>query len=103
MRFKKIYIMFIVFLLLIISTFLMTKESKIKDFPIFIFSSHVEDDKPAEYQYTFNYLPLISIKAKGWKRTNEEGAVTVFEKGNRKVVVIQLPGEDTFSLYEPKN
>ncbi|PFA24823.1 MULTISPECIES: hypothetical protein [Bacillus cereus group] len=103
MNFKKIKIILGVLLLLILSTFLMTKESKIKDFPVFIFSNHVEDDNPADYQYTFGYLPLMSIRVKGWKKIQEEGATTVFEKENRKVIVIKLPGEDNFYLYEPKN
>ena len=103
MKLKKTKIIPGVLLLLILSTFLMTNASQIKDFPVFIFSNHVEDDNPADYQYTFGYLPLMSIRAKGWKKTHEEGAATAFEKENRKVIVIKYPGEDNFYLYEPKD
>lgn len=87
MKFKKTKIMFGGLLLLILSTFLMTKESKIKDFPVFIFSNHVEDDKPADYQYTFGYLPLMSIRAKGWKKRMKKELLLYLKKKIEKLLL----------------
>lgn len=79
----------------------MTKQSKIKDFPVSIFSTYVEDENQADYKYT-SFLPLIAIKMKGWTKASSEGEMTIFKKGNRTVSVIHSPGENAFYLYEVK-
>lgn len=102
MKLKKTKIIFGGLLLLILSTFLMTKESKIKDFPVFIFSNHVEDDKPADYQYTFGYLPLMSIRVKGWKKSMKKELLLYLKKKIEKLLLLSFLKKTIFSYMNRK-
>ncbi|KEK23460.1 hypothetical protein [Bacillus gaemokensis] len=75
----------------------MTKESKIKDFPVPMSAIHIEDDNQA----TYKYISLMSIsKAKGWESLGEDGHTVGFQKGDRKVIVVHYPADNTYYLFE---
>ncbi|EEL51948.1 MULTISPECIES: hypothetical protein [Bacillus cereus group] len=99
MRFTREKIIVIVLILAICVPFTITKESKIKDFPVSIFSNYVEDDNPRDYQYT-SFLPPIGLRLKGWKEGSSEGETTSYHKGERTLIVIHPPGDDSFYLFE---
>ncbi|MCI0766937.1 hypothetical protein [Bacillus sp. TL12] len=75
----------------------MTKESKIKDFPVPMSAIHIEDDNQADYQY-ISLMPISKVK--GWENLGEDGHTVVFQKGDREVIVLHYPGENTYFLFE---
>lgn len=75
----------------------MTKESKIKDFPVPMSAIHIEDENQAHYQY-ISLMPIS--KAKEWENLGEDGHTVVFQKGDRKVIVLHYPGDNTYYLFE---
>ncbi|MCX2825119.1 hypothetical protein COM13_21130 [Bacillus pseudomycoides] len=75
----------------------MTKESKIKDFPVPMSAIHIEDGNQADYKY-ISLMPIL--KAKGWENLGEDGHTVVFQKGDRKVIVLHYPGENMYYLFE---
>ncbi|PED09440.1 outer surface protein [Bacillus pseudomycoides] len=101
MKFTWKKVIAVVFILSICLPFTLTTESKIKDFPVSIFSTYVENDNPADYKYTA-FLPDITLIAKGWRKGESEGETTPYQKGERTVIVIHPPGDDGFYLFEPE-
>lgn len=74
------------------------KESKVKGFPVSIFSSYVEDENPKDYKYTA-FVPDFAIWIHGWEKQRSEGEITSYKKGDRTVIVHHPPGNDAFYLY----
>lgn len=54
------------------------KDSKVKDFPVSIFSSYVEDENPKDYQYTA-FVPDFVIWIHGWEKQRSEGEITSYK------------------------
>lgn len=77
------------------------KESKVKDFPVSIFSSYVEDENPKDYKYTA-FVPDFAIWIHGWEEQQSEGEITSYKKGDRTVIVHHPPGDDGFYLFEAR-
>lgn len=73
-----------------------------KDFPVSIFSSHVEGDNPGEHKYTA-FVPDFAIWIDGWEKQQSEGEITAYKKGDRTVIVHHPPGDDGFYLYDAKD
>ncbi|MBD5797860.1 hypothetical protein BHU24_23115 [Bacillus pseudomycoides] len=96
---RKIYsnIIMVVVLGGLLVLIFMTKESKIKDFPVPMSAIHIEDENQAHYQY-ISLMPIS--KAKGWENLGEDGHTVVFQKGDRKVIVLHYPGDNTYYLFE---
>ncbi|EJQ41899.1 hypothetical protein IEE_04389 [Bacillus cereus BAG5X1-1] len=89
----------VVILLLLCIPFIVGKESKVKGFPVSIFSSYVEGDNPKEHKYTA-FLPDFAIWIDGWEKQRSEGEITAYKKGNRTVIVHHPPGDDGYYLHE---
>ncbi|MGE7868440.1 outer surface protein [Bacillus paramycoides] len=89
----------VVILLLLCIPLIVGKESKVKDFPVSIFSSPVEGGYPNEYKYTA-FLPDFAVWLNGWEKKWTEGERTVYQKGNRTVNVFHPPGDDGYYLHE---
>ncbi|PED05911.1 hypothetical protein [Bacillus pseudomycoides] len=96
---RKIYsnIIMVVVLGGLLVLIFMTKESKIKGFPVPMSAIHIEDDNQADYQY-ISLMPISKVK--GWENLGEDGHTVVFQKGDRKVIVLRYPGENTYYLFE---
>lgn len=99
MKIAKGKVIGVVILLLLCIPFIIGKKSKVKDFPVSIFSSYVEDDNPKDYKYTA-FVPDFAIWINGWERQRSEGEITVYKKGDRTVIVHHPPGNDGYYLYE---
>ncbi|GMR67688.1 MULTISPECIES: outer surface protein [Bacillus] len=89
-----------IFLLLCIP-FTAWKESKVKDFPVSIFSFYVEDENPKDYKYTA-FVPDFAVWIGGWEKQQSEGEITSYKKGDRTVIVHHPPDNDGFYLYDTK-
>lgn len=99
MKITKGKVIGVVMLLLLCLPFIIGKESKVKGFPVSIFSSHVEGRYPQEYKYTA-FLPDFAVWINGWEKKWTEGERTVYQKGERTVNVFHPPGDDGYYLYE---
>lgn len=74
-----------------------TKESKIHDFPVPLTAIHIQNNHPN----TYTYYSLIRInEAKGWKFLGENGHTLEFQKGDRKVIVLNYPGDRKYMIFE---
>jgi hypothetical protein len=75
------------------------KESKIKDFPVPLLSTYIEDDNPNDYKYSsLGILNSLTLWLNGWKEIDKEGDSTVYKKNDREVVIIKPVGEDAFYI-----
>lgn len=92
----------VVVILLVCLPFTLWKESKVKDFPVSVFSSYVAGDDSEGYRYT-SLLPDFAIWINGWEKKWSEGERTVYQKGDRTVNVFHSPGEDVFYLCDSKD
>ncbi|PFQ43352.1 outer surface protein [Bacillus cereus] len=99
MKITKGKVIGVIILSVLCIPFIIGKESKIKDFPVSIFSSYVEDDNPKDYKYTA-FIPDFAIWINGWEYQRSEGEITSYKKGNRTVIVHYPPGNDSFYLYD---
>lgn len=81
----------------VIAFIFMNKESKIKGFPVPMSAIHINDDKEEDYQY-ISVMPIT--KASGWENLGENGHTVSFKKGERKVAVVNYPGDITYYLFE---
>ncbi|EJR54209.1 hypothetical protein IIO_05819 [Bacillus cereus VD115] len=84
-----------------------TVDSEIKGFPIPDKAKLITTEVPGEYVYKSDCfesgLPIwyqINIKLKGWDRVFAEGGMKIYEKGNKRVTVIYLTGEDVISMFK---
>ncbi|PQZ56234.1 outer surface protein [Bacillus sp. MYb209] len=89
----------VVILLLLCIPCMAGKESKVKDFPVSIFSSYVEGDNLKEHQYTA-FVPDFAIWINGWEKQRSEGEITAYKKGDRTVIVHHPSGDDGYYLHE---
>ncbi|MEY8347291.1 hypothetical protein AALF16_03080 [Bacillus cereus] len=96
---RKIYANIIMVLVLggLLVLIFMTRESKIKDFPVPMSAIYIEDENQAHYQY-ISLMPISKVK--GWENLGEDGHTVVFQKGDRKVIVLHYPEENTYYLFE---
>ncbi|AIK36299.1 outer surface protein [Bacillus pseudomycoides] len=92
----------VVVILLMCLPFTLGKESKVKDFPVSVFSSYIAGDDSKGYRYT-SFLPDAAIWINGWEKKWSEGERTVYQKGDRIVNVFHPPGEDVFYLYDSQD
>ncbi|WP_459501045.1 outer surface protein [Bacillus sp. C1] len=91
--------MCVIIFLFICAPFTVGKESKVKGFPVSVFSSYIAGDDSKGYRYT-SFLPSIAIWINGWEEKWSEGEMTVYQKGARTINVFHPPGEDMFYLYD---
>ncbi|HDX9672443.1 MULTISPECIES: outer surface protein [Bacillus] len=99
MRITKGKVIGVIILIALCIPFTAWKESKVKDFPVSIFSSYVEDENPKDYKYTA-FVPDFAIWIHGWEKQRSEGEITSYKKGGRTVIVHHPPGNDAFYLYD---
>ncbi|MEH7456021.1 outer surface protein [Bacillus sp. JJ1127] len=92
----------VVVILVMCLPFTLWKESKVKDFPVSVFSSYVAGDDSEGYRYT-SLLPDFAIWINGWEKKWSEGERTVYQQGDRTVNVFHPPGEDVFYLCDSKD
>lgn len=97
MKFTKKKILLLSLLVIVLFCIFATKESKINDFPVPITAVHLEDNNPN----TYTYYSLIRIdETKGWEFLGINGHTLEFQKGDRKVVVLNYPGEKKYKIFE---
>ncbi len=77
------------------------KESKVKDFPVSIFSEEADGEYDQKLKYTA-FLPDVAIWMNGWEKKWTEGERTVYQKGNRIVNMFHPPGDNGFYLLEAR-
>ncbi|HDX9611651.1 outer surface protein [Bacillus toyonensis] len=99
MKITKGKVIGVIILIALCIPFTTWKESKVKDFPVSIFSSYVEDENPKDYKYTA-FVPDFAIWIHGWEKQRSEGEITSYKKGDRTVIVHHPPGNDGFYLYD---
>ncbi|MBJ8030752.1 outer surface protein [Bacillus cereus group sp. N21] len=92
----------VVVILLMCLPFTLGKESKVKDFPVSVFSSYIAGDDSKGYRY-ISFLPDAAIWINGSEKKWSEGERTVYQKGGRIVNVFHPPGEDVFYLYDSQD
>ncbi|WP_459502333.1 hypothetical protein [Bacillus sp. C1] len=81
----------------LIFLFMSNKDSKIHGFPVPLSAIYMKEDNPNVHRY----FSIISInKAKGWEYLGENGHTIEFQKGNRKIIVLHLPEDRNYYLYE---
>ncbi|MGN4443817.1 hypothetical protein ACTFOB_02635 [Bacillus cereus group sp. MYBK79-1] len=81
----------------LIAFIFMNKESKIKDFPVPMSATHINDDKEEDYKY-ISVMPITKVS--GWENLGENGHTASFKKGVRMVTVLHYPNEITYYLFE---
>lgn len=101
MRITKGKVIGVIILIALCIPFTAWKESKVKDFPVSIFSSYVEDENPKDYNYTA-FVPDFAIWIHGWEKQRSEGEITSYKKGDRTVIVHHPTGDDGFYLFEAR-
>ena len=101
MRITKGKVIGVIILIALCIPFTAWKESKVKDFPVSIFSSYVEGDNPKDYKYTA-FVPYFAIWINGWEKQRSEGEITTYKKEDRTVIVHHPPSNDGFYLYDEK-
>ncbi|MDH4423819.1 MULTISPECIES: hypothetical protein [Bacillus] len=77
--------------------FTSNKDSKIDDFPVPMSAIYIKEDKLNVHRY-FSVIPIN--KAKGWKYLGENGHTIEFQKGDRKIIILHLPEDRNYYLYE---
>ena len=101
LRITKEKIIGVIILLLLCIPFTAWKESKVKDFPVSIFSEEADGEYGQKLKYTA-FLPDVAIWMNGWEKKWTEGERTVYQKGNRIVNVFHPPGDDGYYLLEAR-
>ncbi len=99
MKITKGKVIGVIILIALCIPFTAWKESKVKNFPVSIFSSYVEVENPKDYKYTA-FVPDFAIWIHGWEKQRSEGEITSYKKGDRTVIVHHPPGNDVFYLFD---
>lgn len=80
MKITKGKVIGVIILIALCIPFTAWKELKVKYFPVSIFSSYVEDEKPKDYKYTA-FVPDFAVWIHGWEKQRSEGEITSYKKG----------------------